>query len=201
MNIARGLNTLLTRGALASARLKNPWYRLIFKQFGKRSVLRKPLLISHPEYISVGNSVLIRDHARLEVVLDGSGRIPVMSFGDGTSIEQNCHIVTHCRLQIGRNVTIAPNVAIVDTTHPYEGLKDGLSACTQLDTTESFIEIGEGAFLGAGCVVLPNVRIGRNAVIGANSVVRSSVPDYCVAVGCPARVVKSHAPAATSQCD
>lgn len=193
MDIMRQLHAILTRIQQRSAYLKTPWYRLVFKSFGRGSSIRKPLFISHPEFISIGSRVHIRDRARLEVVLDGSGRIPAMNIGDGTSVEQNFHIVCHCRIEIGKNVTIAPNVAIVETTHPHVGTREGESVVSRLDTSESFIEIGDGTFLGAGCVVLPNVRIGRYAVIGANSVVRSEIPDYCVAVGSPARVIKSHA--------
>ena len=52
------------------------------------------------------------------------------------------------------------------------------------------VVIREGAWLGQGVVVCPGVTIGRNAVIGANSVVRHDVPDRCVAAGVPARVIR-----------
>ena len=55
---------------------------------------------------------------------------------------------------------------------------------------EGFVEIGAGSFLGIGCVVLPNVRIGKGCVIGANSVVTRSIPDYSVAAGAPAVVLR-----------
>ncbi len=54
--------------------------------------------------------------------------------------------------------------------------------------------IEEGAMIGSGAKVLGPVRIGRHASIGANAVVLSDVPDYAVAVGVPARVVKILAP-------
>ena len=52
------------------------------------------------------------------------------------------------------------------------------------------MEIGDYAWIGAGATVLPGVRVGRHAVIGAASVVTKDVPDYAVAVGNPARVIK-----------
>ena len=52
------------------------------------------------------------------------------------------------------------------------------------------MEVCDGAWIGNNVVILPGVRIGRKAVVGAGSVVSRSIPDYCIAVGNPARVVK-----------
>src|SRR5262249_32063632 len=54
--------------------------------------------------------------------------------------------------------------------------------------------IGDGSWLGYGTVVLPGARIGKHVVVGANSVVSGEIPDYSVAVGTPARVVKRWTP-------
>lgn len=52
------------------------------------------------------------------------------------------------------------------------------------------VSIGEGSYIGINVVIVGNVKIGKHCVIGANSVVTKDVPDYCVAVGSPARVIK-----------
>lgn len=52
------------------------------------------------------------------------------------------------------------------------------------------VSIGEGSYIGINAVIVGNVKIGKHCVIGANSVVTKDVPDYCVAVGSPARVIK-----------
>lgn len=52
------------------------------------------------------------------------------------------------------------------------------------------IIIDSGSWIGANSIILPGVRIGKNSVIGANSIVSSDIPDYCVAVGIPAKVIK-----------
>jgi acetyltransferase-like isoleucine patch superfamily enzyme len=54
------------------------------------------------------------------------------------------------------------------------------------------VTIGRGTWLGQNVVVLPGVTIGQHCVVGANSVVNSSIPDYSVAVGAPARVVRQY---------
>ena len=55
------------------------------------------------------------------------------------------------------------------------------------------VTIGDGSWIGAGAVVLPGAQIGKHVAIGANSVVTGVIPDYCVAVGSPARVIKQYA--------
>jgi acetyltransferase-like isoleucine patch superfamily enzyme len=52
------------------------------------------------------------------------------------------------------------------------------------------LEIADGAWIGIGAAIIGNVRIGRNAVVGANTVVTSDVPDHTVVAGNPARVVR-----------
>lgn len=167
-------------------------YRLAFNEFGRGSFIRKPLLILNPACISIGERVGIRDGIRLEVVRSTERRTPSLSIGNNTNIEQNVHIVCHSRVQIGRNVSITGNAAIVDVTHPFEDVDDMKKIGARIADEDSFVEIGDGAFLGYGCVVLPNVRIGTHAVIGANSVVVSDVPDYSVAAGVPAVVLKRY---------
>ena len=53
------------------------------------------------------------------------------------------------------------------------------------------VSIGEGSYIGINAVIVGNVKIGKHCVIGANLVVTKNVPDYCVAVGRPARVIKN----------
>ena len=167
-------------------------YRVAFKHFGKGSYIRKPLLIANPRFISIGNKVSIREGARLEVVVSNPNRTPELFVGDNTGIEQNVHIACHSRVHIGSNVSITPNCSIVDVSHPFEDIHDPRRTGLRIKDEDSFVEIGDGAFLGIGCVILPNVRIGKNAVIGANSVVTRDVPDYSVVAGIPAAVIKQY---------
>ena len=63
------------------------------------------------------------------------------------------------------------------------------------------VTIGNGTMIGAGAVVLPNINIGEKAVVGAGAVVTRDVPDLCVVVGNPARVIRTNTQASRSQCD
>lgn len=91
---------------------------------------------------------------------------------------------SHCwHISIGDNVTLAPRVHI---------LAHDASTKTFLNHTRvANTIIGDNVFVGAGAIVLPGVTIGNNVVIGAGSVVTKDIPDNSVALGNPARVVKS----------
>ena len=78
-----------------------------------------------------------------------------------------------------------------DANHGYED--------TELPIGRQFapsrpVSIGDGSWLGHGSVVLPGATIGRHVVVGAGSVVTGDLPDFCVAVGNPARVIRRHVP-------
>lgn len=167
-------------------------YRFTFNSFGKGSWIRRPLLILNPEYISIGSRVSIRDGARLEVIRSKGARIPSLLIGDDTNIEQNVHIVCHSRVHIGKGVSITGNCCIVDVTHPFRDAPSLGKIGARIADEDSFVEIGDGAFIGFGSVILPNVRIGRGAVVGANSVVASDMADYSVCAGSPARVIETY---------
>jgi len=168
------------------------FYRWVFEKFGTGSYIRKPVLILSPNFMRIGRNVGIRDGVRLEVIPSSGRCSPHLVIEDDTNIEQNVHIICHCNVHIGNNVSITGNCSIVDVTHPFTDVSSPAKIGSRIDDEDSFVEIGEGAFIGMGAVILPNVRIGKHAVIGANSVVNRSVPDYSVAAGAPAIVVKQY---------
>ncbi len=162
------------------------WYGAHFKSLGRGSIIRNPMLIANPDCISIGERVSIRDGVRLEAVKDGFGRTPEMAIGTGTYIEQNVQIVCHNRIVIGRDVAIAGACAIVDVNHPFREIRIPGSVANRIADEDSYVEIGDRVFIGYGSVVLPNVRIGQYAVVGANSVVTEDVPEYAIVAGVPA---------------
>jgi acetyltransferase-like isoleucine patch superfamily enzyme len=89
---------------------------------------------------------------------------------------------------IGEYALLARNVYISDHAHAFKNIE--VPIMLQGINRIAPVIIGKHSWLGQNVVVLPGVTIGEHCVIGANSVVNSSVPDYCVAVGAPARVVR-----------
>ena len=166
------------------------YYRWTFGSFGKGSYLRTPCYLANTHFMHIGNKSFVAKGARLEAVVTGPHRRPELRIGDNVNIEQYAHITCHNRIIIGSNVSIAPMCSITDSTHPIDGVGDGSLGSKLLDD-DSEVSIGEGTMIGVGSVILPNVHIGMRCVIGANSVVTGDIPDRSVAVGAPARVIRS----------
>src|SRR6266536_1630824 len=113
-------------------------------------------------------------------------------FGGGSSvIGRGSHIVAHQSVKIGDDVFTGPYVYITDQNHGYEDPQVPIGR--QWPRNQTF-SIGAGTWLGAGAIILPGTRIGRNVVVAAGSVVRGDVPDRCVVAGVPARVVREYIP-------
>jgi acetyltransferase-like isoleucine patch superfamily enzyme len=188
----KGFHEWMTLIGSVSARLKSRfYYPIIFGSFDKTSLLFRPLLIVRPEYIFVDGGVTISPGARLEAIALNPQNPPELRIGNNVNIEQNVHIICHYRVLIEKNVSVTANCAIVDTTHPFDDVPCETKVADLIQDDQGFVEIGEGTVLGFGTVVLPNVRIGKGCVIGANSVVTRSIPDYSVAAGAPAVVLRS----------
>jgi acetyltransferase-like isoleucine patch superfamily enzyme len=94
-------------------------------------------------------------------------------------------------ITIGNRVSMAPRVTLVTSSHPNHARTRGFAP-----VSHGPIVIEDDAWLGAGCVILPGVRIGRGAVVGANSVVAHDVPPLHVVAGQPARTIRELAPPA-----
>jgi acetyltransferase-like isoleucine patch superfamily enzyme len=120
--------------------------------------------------------------------------------GGGLRVGARTHIHPGCVLSacvsdivIGSDVDIAARSAIYSFNH---GADPGELIKHQGLTSKGPVTIGDGSWVGLNVIVLSGVRIGKGAVIGAGSVVVSDVPDYGIAVGNPARVVKYRNPKA-----
>lgn len=114
--------------------------------------------------------------------------------GNQVVINMNCTFVDNNIIEIGNNVLIASNVQLYTATHStkvHERIMNDEEIKTGICKTFALpIKICDGAWIGGGSIVLPGVTIGKNSVIGAGSVVTRSIPDNCVAVGNPCRVIK-----------
>lgn len=167
--------------------------RIRFREFGPRSLIVRPIQIVNPRYISIGNGVRIRNHARLEAL--DSMRTPSLIIGDNCNFEQDVHIICSHLVRIGRNCSITARCAIVDTWHPFVGIGQDTKIGATLNREPASVIIGDNCFLGIGSVILPNVRLGNRCVVGANAVVAAGdYADGSVLAGAPARVVRTIRP-------
>lgn len=120
---------------------------------------------------------------RNATVIAKRGRLVV---GMNVYIGTGAVIVARQRISIGDEVLIAEHVTIRDQDHAFG---DALRTNVNGFNTEPIV-IGNNVWLGAKVTVVKGVTIGNNVVVGANSVVTHDLPDNCVAVGAPARVVR-----------
>ncbi|MFF0739225.1 sugar O-acetyltransferase [Streptomyces sp. NPDC004111] len=106
--------------------------------------------------------------------------------GAGTFVNFNLTALDVAPITIGEDCQIGPNVQLLTPTHPIDPKprRDGIEGAEP-------IAIGDNVWLGGGVIVLPGVSIGDNSVVGAGSVVTKDIPADVVAVGNPARVIRS----------
>lgn len=114
-----------------------------------------------------------------------------MRIGSGCEVGERCRISIANSLIIGEKVLLSPNVYITDCDHEYRNIDVSVIEQGIVQKGQK-VSIGDGTYIGINSVIVGNVKIGKHCVIGANSVVTKDVPDYCVAVGSPARVVKRY---------
>jgi acetyltransferase-like isoleucine patch superfamily enzyme len=144
-------------------------------------------------YISLGNKILIDKNCRVDVpvVREGEDPGPRIILDDNCRIGQGSTILAINEIHIERNVIFGQSVLIMDHNHSFEDVS--LPIARQGTTEGGTIRIEEGCWIGFGAAIVCNqgeLVIGRNSVVGVNSVVTRSVPPNSVVTGNPARVVK-----------
>ena len=164
-----------------------------FGKFGTGSIILFPTTtIFNENYIHIGKDTMIGEHVALSAgMMPGQKCLtnPVVKIGDRCLIGRGSGIVGHLSIDIGDDVWTGHHVYITDQNHGYLDISKPISHQSQ---PERAVSIGEGSWLGHGVVVLPGAKIGKHVAVGANSVVTGELPDYCVAVGSPARVIKQY---------
>jgi acetyltransferase-like isoleucine patch superfamily enzyme len=150
--------------------------------------------IINERYIQIGSGTMIGEGVALSAgMVDGQECLtdPVVSIGNRCLIGRGSGIVGHLSIRIGDDVWTGHHVYITDQNHGYEDVTTSISAQSQ---PERPVSVGDGSWIGAGAMILPGSSIGRHVTIGANAVVTGVIPDWSVAVGAPARVIRRYEP-------
>lgn len=111
-----------------------------------------------------------------------------LCIGDNVRIHKRCRITCAGEIVIENNVLMAPEVFITDHNHGMA--PEYLGGYSPQPLLVKDVRIENGVWLGQRVTILPGVTVGKHSIIGANSVVTRSVPEYCIAVGNPAKVIK-----------
>jgi acetyltransferase-like isoleucine patch superfamily enzyme len=196
LNLGGGLGYLLRKKMLAS----------LFLSCGKSLILGKGIVLRKPGYLILGDNVAIDDY----VMLDGCcEEEPAIEIGNNTIISkgcviqaktgpleigENCDIGAHTilssisKITLASSVLIAGNCYIGGARYHLEDLNNPIM--NQGIYSRGPISIGEGSWIGASATVLDGVTIGKGCVVGAGALVTADIPDYGVAVGVPAKVIR-----------
>lgn len=158
-----------------------------FGAWGKYSRIISPLKIDGEKNIFIGNHVIIEYKSWLAALpLTGEDSCKLV-IEDGCTIGHFNHIYATKSVILHKDVLTADKVYISDNLHGYEDINVPIRQ--QPIIQNGTVEIGEGSWLGENVCIL-GAKIGKHCVIGANAVVTHDLPDYCVVVGNPARVIK-----------
>lgn len=165
-------------------------HRFSFGSFQFSSIIISPTLIKCRKKIKIGKKVVIEKNSVLYCVSNYAGEYfnPEISIGSGTYVNYGFNATSCSKINIGQNVTIGPNVFISTFNHGYESIHMPINSQRLID--KGSVTIGDGSWIGNNVTICGGVIIGRNCVIGAGSVVLKDVPDFSVAVGSPAKVIK-----------
>jgi acetyltransferase-like isoleucine patch superfamily enzyme len=159
------------------------------------SIAFPPGAIFGEHWIEIGDGTLIGERVSLSCGMGPGqdlGSSSILRIGGSCSIGRGSHIVAHESIDIGDHVFTGPYVYITDQNHVYD---DPDIPIGRQWPRNSPVSIGSGSWLGAGAIILPGTRLGRQCVVAGGAVVRGEFPDHSVVAGVPARLVRSYDPA------
>ena len=186
--------------------LRKQFYRSLFKQVGKSVIFGKGISLRHPDQISLGTRVAIDDYGLLDASGAGEkgigigddviisrnsviqGKTGPVVIGNKTDIGCNTVISSCSGISIGKSVLIGANCYIGGARYISDRLD--VPMMEQGTYSNGAVVIEDEAWLGAGATVLDGIRVGKGAIVGAGAVVTKDLPDYAVAIGVPAKVIK-----------
>ncbi|MEW6170187.1 MAG: acyltransferase [Candidatus Omnitrophota bacterium] len=140
------------------------------------------------EGVRINGKVIIRDNVRIlrnvTISTDGAG---VIFIGNNVHIGEGTIIFSRLRIEIRNEVIIGPQNIIVDHDHIY---KNQSILINKQGHNLKKVLIEDDVWISSHCCILKGVTIGRGCVIGASAVVNKDIPNYSIAVGIPAKVIK-----------
>lgn len=148
---------------------------LIFKTLFKKNI-----------YLKIGRGAYLPYNAEIKTAVE---------IGVGTGINGKVRILGGAKVNIGKYCAIGSDVKIISSNHDTSKANLQAKFATEffkqsLDLVKDEINIGHNVWIGDSVIILPNVKIGNGAVIGAGAVVTKNIPDFAIAVGVPARVIR-----------
>lgn len=172
----------------------SPLFFRKFGQAGRNMLIFKPMQIDRKcKYLYLGDNVVIRKYARINRYPyrnETKDNEPVIKIGNNCNIGQRVSLLAGGNITIGDNVIMASDILITSENHSIDPESEIFYMDQPLKCSD--VEIKEGTWIGEKVCIMPGITIGKKCVIGAGSIVTKSIPDYCIAVGNPARIIKKY---------
>lgn len=164
------------------------WVRqlqFLYLEKGKGAVIYRSVRKDLPPFrkFKIGNYSVVEDFSCL------NNAVGDIFIGDYCRIGLSNTVIGP--VTIGNRVNLSQNVVLIGLDHVYQDISRGI---IEQGVTTSPIRIGDDTIIGANSVILPGVSIGKHCFIGAACLVNKDIPDYSVAVGNPARIIKQYDP-------
>ena len=187
-------------------------YPALLGRCGRGVVFGAGVTLRHPHKIEIGDGAIIDDHCLLDAkgrdnagIRIGAGvylgRNTILSckngdivLGDRVNIGFNAELFSGSRVELGADTLVAAYCYFIGGDHDPQDIE---ASVTEQGSRSEGIAVGPKCWFGAGVKVLDGVTIGGHAIVGAGAVVTRDIPDYAIAVGLPARVVRDRRTAAT----
>ncbi|MHA4809113.1 acyltransferase [Flavitalea flava] len=165
-----------------------------FRHIGRNATIELPIKIMNPQCISIGDNFTARSGVKLRAYTsyEDATFTPTLQIGNNVHLATDCVINCTHRIEIGNNSGLGVGTKVMDHAHGLPGYEDlKTTVMRRALTSKGGVIIRENVMIGTGVVILAGVEIGENSIIGSNSVVTRSVPANSIAVGIPARVIKT----------
>lgn len=164
-----------------------------FKNIGENCNIHPQSSLLNPQYIYVGDNFRASWNLRLEAIdyYKGQKFTPQITIGNNVSFNTDIHIGCINHINIGDNCLFASRIFISDHDHGDTTLETvKLAPAKRLLHSKGPVVIGDNCWIGERVAILSGVTIGKNSIIASNSVVTKNIPEFCIAAGIPAKVIK-----------
>lgn len=165
-------------------------YRLKHKFQVHNGSIEKPLMVKNSQFVEIHDNCRIKRDARIECydIFCGQNLKPRLVIRENVIIGYRFSALVADHLEIGANTILASDILISTENHGMDPQSDLPYHKQPLSTAP--VVIGHGCWIAEKVVILPGVHIGNKCVIAAGAVVASDIPDYSIAAGVPAKVIK-----------
>lgn len=171
---------------------KTSWYYKQFDHIGRGSRVWYPCVTNRNTRASmtIGEESQILQNSRIWCYEQDGFPKPKIRIGN------HCYLGFHLSILAGADVTIddwvlmASDILITTESHGMNPESD--IAYMDQPLTVAPVHIKSGCWIGEKVVIMPGVTIGEKCIVGAGSIVTKDIPDYCIAVGNPAKIIKKY---------